>query len=86
MRKVIKLKANTKALFIGFLVGVIFISALGIARPSNELAPFGVAVPSGSLVVVRDRMGWAWVLDPTTATVRGVSRATADEQTFLQLP
>ena len=81
-----KFNSTTKALLMGFLVGVIFVSTLGIALPSNELAPFGVAVPSGSLVVVKDRMGWAWVLDPTTATVRGISRATANEQTSLQLP
>ena len=87
MKKFMKFKPNTKTLLVGFLVGIIFTCVLGaIGLPSSELASFGVVAPSGSLVVVRDRMGWAWVIEPSTATARGVNKATADEQSFLQLP
>ena len=85
MVKIMKLKPNTKALLTGFLAGVILMCVLGIAQRSNEFVSFGMAVPSGSLVIVRDRMGWAWVIDPATATARGIGKA-ANERTFIQLP
>ena len=60
-----KVTLDIKTLVIGFLMGALFMCALGAAS-RNDNASFGIAVPSGGWALVKSEKDRAYIVDGTT--------------------
>ena len=67
-----KMMMDVKTLVVGFLLGALFVFALGAYRTS-DIASFGIAVPSGGTMLVKSEKGYAYLVDGATGKAIPVS-------------
>ena len=78
-----KITLDIKTFVIGFLAGVLFICALGVAGRGGDFASFGVAVPSGGSVLVKTEKERAYLVDGATGRAVPVNFADTTRETKL---
>ena len=67
-----KTMLDVKTLVIGFLLGALFVFALGAYRAS-DIASFGIAVPANGRILVKSEKRYAYLVDGATGKAMPVS-------------
>jgi len=67
-----KMMMDVKTLVIGFLLGALFVFALGAYRASDA-ASFGIAVPANGTILVKSEKGYAYLVNGATGKAIPVS-------------
>ncbi len=66
-----KITLDIKTLVIGFLLGALFMCALGAAGGASS-ASFGIAVPSGGWALIKSERDRAYIINETAGTATPV--------------